>query len=128
MIWGMEIKSLRITENKIVYKRLFGLSSKEYDFTEITGYKSKILKIKKNQSLHLVLEINSNKLIDINDTLISNISNVEKEIKRIFPFHSTVKEPIINSKDKIFILFVISFTFSFLLIFITNLCNFFSTF
>jgi len=105
----MEIKSLRITENKIVYKRFFGISSKEYDFTEITGYKSKI---RKNQSLHFVLQINSKEHICINDTLISNFRNVDKEIKKILPYYNSVEDPIISLKDKMLILGVISFSFS----------------
>jgi len=55
----------------------------------------------------LLLKTNAENIIEINGFLISNITEIEMEIKKTVRFDNSIKEPIINLKDKLFILLII---------------------
>jgi hypothetical protein len=103
MIWGQEIKYMKICKNKLVLKQILGLSHHEYAFTEIIGYNTAILKNKNGEWLQLLIKTNAEKVIEFNGFLISNIVEIEKEIKKTVRYDNSIKEPIINLKDKLFI-------------------------
>ena len=107
MIWGQEIKHMKICKNKLVLIQILGLSHHEYAFTDIIGYKTAILKNKNKECLQLLIKTNAENVIEFNGFYISNIYEIESEIKKTIRFDNSIKEPIINLKDKLFILLTI---------------------
>jgi len=114
MIWGQEIKHLKIHKNKIVFKQILGFSNHEYSYTDIIGYKSTLLKNRKGDCLQILIRTNAEKVIEFNGLLISNIKEIELEIKKTVQYDNSIKEPIINIKDKLFILLTLFFLICFL--------------
>lgn len=112
---GLEIKFIKICRSKLVFKQIFGLIYQKYDFAEIIGFKSNILQNKKNgEYLQLLIKTSKNKVIEINGLLISNISEIEKEIEKIVQFDNSINEPILDLKEKVIIFFMICFIICFL--------------
>jgi len=111
---GLKIKSIKISESKIVLKQIFGLIYHKYAFAEIIGFKSNILINKNGKHLQLLIKTNTDKVIEINELLISNICEIEKEIKKTVRFDNSINEPIIDFKDKALILFTICFIICFI--------------
>jgi len=107
MIWGQEIKYMKISKNKLVFNQILGFNHHEYVFSDIIGYKTAILKNRNGESTQLLLKTNAENIIEINGFLISNITEIEMEIKKTIRFDNSIKEPIINIKDKLFILLII---------------------
>lgn len=114
MISGQEIKHMKICKNKLVFNQVLGLSHQEYAFTNIIGYKTAILKNKNGECLQLLIKTNAEKIIEFNGFLISNINEIAKEIKKTVRYDNSIKEPIINLKDKLFILLTIFLLICFL--------------
>jgi hypothetical protein len=114
MIRGQEIKHLKIYKNKLVFNQVLGLSHHEYAFTDIIGYKTAILKDKNGEHIQLLIKTNAEKIIEFNGFLISNINEIAKEIRKTVRFDNSIKEPIINLKDKLFILLIVSLLICFL--------------
>jgi hypothetical protein len=114
MIWGQEIKHMKICKNKLVLKQILGFSHHEYAFTDIIGYKTAILKNKNGECLQLLIKTNAEKIIEFNGFLISNINEISKEIKKTVRFDNSINEPIVNFKDKLFVLLTISLLICFL--------------
>ena len=111
---GLEITNVKVNREGLVLKQVFGLRSNEYSFAEITGFKSTILKNEKGEYHYLLIRTNSERVIEINGFFISNISEIENELTKTLRYDSLIKEPIINLKDKLFIIFTILFTICFL--------------
>jgi len=107
MIWGQEIKYMKISKNKLVFNQIFGFNHHEYVYSDIIGYKTAILKNRNGESTQLLLKTNAENIIEINGFLISNITEIEMELKKTIRFDNSIKEPIININDKLFILLII---------------------
>ena len=105
---------MKICKNKLVFKQILGLSHHEYTFNNIIGYKTAILKNKNGECLQLLIKTNAEKIIEFNGFLISNIKEIEKEIKKTVRYDNSIKEPIINLKDKLLILLTIFLLICFL--------------
>ena len=114
IIWGQEIKHMKICKNKLVFKQVLGLSHHEYAFTDIIGYKTAILKNKNGECLPLLIKTNAEKVIKFNGFLISNFNEIANEIKKTVRYDNSIKEPIINLKDKLLVLLIIFLLNSFL--------------
>jgi len=99
---GLEIKYIKICEEKLIFKQIFGLGYRKYAFSEIFGFKTAILKNKKREYPQLLIKTRSERVLEINGFSISNISEIEKELNKTVRYDSSIKEPIINLKDKLF--------------------------
>ena len=104
---GLDLKYIKICEDKLIFRQVFGLGYHKYTFPEIFGFKTTILKNKKREYLQLLIKTSSERVLEINGFSISNISEIERELNKIVRYDSSIKEPIINLKDKLFILFII---------------------
>lgn len=111
---GLEITNVKVNSDGLVFRQIFGLRSNQYSFSEITGFKSAILKNKNGEYTYLLIRTNTEKVIEISGAFISNISEVENELTKTLRYDSLIKEPIINLKDKLFIIFTILFMICFL--------------
>jgi len=105
---GLEVKLIEIKKKNIVFKQIFGIIYYKYSFTEIIGFKVNTLHKKNNKEyLQLLIRTTYDKVIEINGILISNISEIEKELKKVVRYDNSIKEPIINLKVKAIILTLI---------------------
>jgi len=111
---GLEIKFVEIGDDKLIFTHILGFSYKKYAFSEIVGFKTAFLKNKKRENLKLLIKTSSERVIEINGSLILNICEIERELKETFCNDNSIKEPIINIKDKLFIVFTICILICFL--------------
>ena len=114
MICGQQINHIKIYNDKLVFKQIPGLNHHEYAFSDIIGYKAEILKNKNGDCPKLLIKTSSEKVIEINGFLISNIKEIELKIKKIVRYDNSIKEPYLNLKDKLFILLTIFFIMCFI--------------
>jgi len=114
MIYGQQIIYMKIHNDKLVFKQIPGLNHHEYAFNDIIGYKVEILKNRNGESPKLLIKTSSEKVIEINGFLISNIKEIEMKIKKIVRYDNSIKEPYINFKDKLFILLTTFFIMCFI--------------
>ena len=111
---GQEIKYVEIVAGKLNIRHILGFAHSKYPISEIVGFKTAILKKKKGECLQLLIKISNDRVIEINGFLISNIIEIEREIKNNIPYDNSIQEPIVNIKDQLFISFTVSLLISFL--------------
>lgn len=111
---GSEIINVKIDSKSIVLRYLYGIGYNRYSFSGIVGFKSLILDSRKGEHLYLLIKTRSNRVIGINGFFISNIDEIERELSKIVTYDSSIKEPIVNLRDKLFLLVTILFLICFL--------------
>jgi hypothetical protein len=121
MAGGLEIKSMEIDNNRLIFKQLFGLFSQKCDFTEIVGFKKSIFRNKVGEYPILLIKTRSEKIYEINGFLISNTDNIEKELKKTFAYDKSIVKPMIGLKEKTMIFFLACFLISFIWFIISHI-------
>jgi len=118
---GLEIKSMEIENNGLVFRQLFGLFTKKYDFSEIVGFNKSIFRNKVGEYPVLLIKTNSERIFEINGFLISNTDNIEQKLKITFPYDKSIVRPLIGLKEKIMIFFLGNFLISFIWFIISHI-------